>query len=211
MLNVNKQKRLIKNYSVDDNKKIIIINYSDGTFKELDYSLADEKRILYLMKEQIMNYKSSYDSLVVNRNEKIKLEKMSLKLLSVSILLSLISIIGAITLNLYLLLILLFSVTCIVGLGNQYIDIINNLKEIDKEIDNYEKSIYLIEHNSSFTNEKVLDKENLLGVSNKTIDFINNSKNNLRVPIINLNNIDIFSQEDLEKINENVKVLSLKK
>lgn len=202
----------IKNYFIDDDK--IIVNYDNETADVRDYTIAEEKKILHMMKEQVLDNKEEYEYAKYMLDLDKKPKKKFLIAYAISLGLTAAVIVTALSVSIWALFGLIATMEAsflFKGVLKEY-----NEDEIKREefIKKYEKDIYLIEHSDALSNAKILEPKALDGVSEETQKYIISSNLDEHIPILNLNSIEEIPQSDLEIINDNVvangKVLTLK-
>jgi len=204
-------KKEIKNYYVDKEHNEIYVSFNNDTGEVRDYSLAEEKKILHTMKEQVLANKEKYEASKLKLELEKKPTKRFMIAYAISLGLSAATVAAALSVSIWCLFGLILTVNGAVlfkGVLNEYIEAEAEYQDFIKK---YEKDIYLIEHSEALSNEKILAPKALDGVSEETQKYIISSNLDPHIPILNLNSIEDIPSSDLEQINDNVeKVLKLK-
>jgi len=143
----------IVNYDIDPSEKEIMVNYADGRSDLVEYTPAEERKILEIMRDQIVNGQLYYKSLV-KKKRRAKWKDRLLKLYGCLFISLFIAGLVLNTASAFLLLIasLPLNLLSIRALKkNKYA-----LNHFIHMCEDYEKNLEFVNNSDSFSNEKIL-------------------------------------------------------
>ena len=166
--NLFERKTFILNYSINLDKKIIIVNYADGFIKEVPYSKREELSILKQMKNQVFNGQKTYE---YNRNKcNEQLRKNSIYNAILGIYLALLFSIFHIG-TLPFLIFSGISSFAVFKLFKKYKTNIKKIKDYASIIEDYEKNLNFVLNEKNFSNDKIITPK-ILNIPNRRIQYV---------------------------------------
>jgi len=204
IFNSSKGKKYITKIIYNKNNNTIEIHYSNKSVKTTQYSIVEFKKLLYLMKEQVLQNQEKYEEVLRN----ISTVQKGLKKYLCFLIINIITILG-LTLTafmfkpFFLVLALLLTFSLVKSCKKVKVEYINQ-KNMLSFIEDHEKNMYFLENNDIFSNEQVLSDDALDNVSKSTVTYIISSNLDENIPILNLSSIEDIPQSDLEQIRENI-------
>ena len=188
-------------YKVDKKKKDLIIYYADGESIRVAYSINGEIRLLNKMKGQALLYGADF---LKGERRKYRFKKVGyLAFASMLTVILTIGTKGAIELGAVgtnLIVPLSINVLAIAATKRRYNEVDDKIRELNEDIREYAKNIFYIKNEKVFANERLLRDDVAPKLPEKVQDVIEEkSAETFDVPYINLNNIDKFSMQDLQK------------